>query len=278
MERLQKVLAQAGIASRRKSEELITSGRVSIDGKPCTTLGTRVDTAKSRIEVDGVEITRQRLVCVVLHKPTSYVSTTSDPEGRRTVMDLVDGVPVRVHPIGRLDYDTTGVLLFTNDGDLTNHLLHPRHESKKTYRVTIIGMPEKDDIERLKKGILLEDGVTSPAIVRVLRNHPAESVLDLVIHEGRNRQVRRMFEALGYPVKRLKRTEFAGIQLNGLRAGEWRMLSKEEWERLYRSVNLEVPPYPEDLVHSSLKREQIREKREAESDGVRRRIRRRSGK
>lgn len=248
MERLQKVLAQAGIASRRKSEELITSGRVSVDGKPCTTLGTRVDPKTSHIEVDGVEITRQALVCVILHKPTSYVSTTSDPEGRRTVMDLVEEIPVRVHPIGRLDYDTTGVLLFTNDGELTNRLLHPRHESKKTYRVTVIGMPEKEALEKLKRGVNLEDGVTAPATVNVLRNHPAESVIELVIHEGRNRQVRRMFEALELPVKRLKRTEFAGIQLDKLHVGEWRMVTKQEWDKLYHSVDLPVPPYPSELA------------------------------
>lgn len=244
MERLQKVLAQAGIASRRKCEEIITSGRVTIDGRPCTELGTRADPLIQRIAVDGVPIQLESTVCIILNKPTSYVSTTHDPEGRRTVMELVQDVPAMVHPVGRLDYDTTGLLLFTNDGNLTNHLLHPRHECRKVYRVTVVGMPDKEAEEQLRTGITLEDGVTAPAEVFMLRKHPKESVLEIALHEGRNRQVRRMFEAVNLPVKRLKRVQFGPIELTDVRIGTWRWLTRAEWKALYQSVKLEAPVYP----------------------------------
>lgn len=245
MDRLQKVLAQAGIASRRKCEEIISSGRVTVDGKVCTELGTQVDAAKQKIMVDGKPIQKDPITCIVLNKPTSYVSTTDDPEGRRTVMDLVRDVPVRVHPVGRLDYDTTGVLLFTNDGELTNRLLHPRYESSKIYRVTMIGIPDKAAEDKLRSGVRLDDGVTAPAELFVLRKHPKESVVELTIHEGKNRQVRRMFEALDLPVKRLKRIKFGPIELGGLRLGGWRSVTRSEWNALYHSVDLTPPEYPE---------------------------------
>ncbi|MCL6442835.1 MAG: rRNA pseudouridine synthase [Alicyclobacillus sp.] len=244
MERLQKVLAQAGIASRRKCEALITAGRVTVDGMICTELGTKVDPAKQRIAVDGKLIEPEMKLCILLHKPTSCVTTVRDPQGRRTVMDLVQDVPVRVYPVGRLDYDTTGLLLFTNDGELVQRLLHPSHGVEKVYRATVIGMPDKTELARLASGVRLSDGITSPAQVTVLRHHPRESVIELTIHEGRKHQVRRMFEAIGHPVKRLKRVQFGPLLLTDVAPGSWRYLTRNEWKSLYRAAYLPEPPYP----------------------------------
>ncbi|WP_188880682.1 pseudouridine synthase [Alicyclobacillus cellulosilyticus] len=243
MERLQKVLARAGVASRRACEALITAGRVAVDGEIVQTLGTKVDAATQTITVDGKPISLASPVCLMLHKPTSYISSVYDPEGRRTVMALLRGVDERVYPVGRLDYDSTGLLLFSNDGELTHRLLHPSWKVEKVYRVTVLGMPEREVIRKLREGVPLEDGVTQPADVRVLRHHPLESVLEITIREGRNRQVRRMFEAVGYPVKRLKRVRFGPLELGGLPPGRWRWLTREEWDALYQSVGLTPPPY-----------------------------------
>ncbi|MCF8563691.1 rRNA pseudouridine synthase [Alicyclobacillus tolerans] len=243
MERLQKILAQAGIASRRKCEELILGGRVTVDGVVCTTLGTRADPAKQQIAVDGKPVQLEQKTSIILYKPTSYVTTVTDPEGRRTVMDLVRDLPVRIFPVGRLDYDTSGLLILTNDGELANGLAHPGHDVDKVYRVTVIGMPDKTALQTLKTGVELEDGTTKPAQVTVLRNHPFESVLEIAIHEGRNRQIRRMFEAIGLPVKRLKRIQFGPIELTGLNVGQWRWLNEAEWKALYSSAGLSAPPY-----------------------------------
>jgi 23S rRNA pseudouridine2605 synthase len=244
MERLQKVLAHAGIASRRKCESLILEGRVTVDGVVCTELGTKVNPHKQVIAVDGKAIQAEQKVCFILHKPTSCVTTVSDPEGRRTVMDLLEGIQERVYPVGRLDYDSSGLVLLTNDGELTNRLLHPSYKLDKVYRVTVIGMPEPPVLKQLRSGIKLEDGITAPAEVRVLRKHPLESVLEITIHEGRNRQVRRMFEAIEHPVKRLKRVKFGPLALGNLPPGKWRPLDAEEWKALYEAANLPVPPYP----------------------------------
>lgn len=246
MERLQKILAQAGIASRRKCEEIIAAGRVTINGVVQTELGTKADPAKHRIEVDGKPISIERKVCLMLHKPTSYVTTVTDPEGRRTVMSLVEEVQERLYPVGRLDYDTSGLLLLTNDGDLTERLLHPSHELAKVYRVTVLGMPEKATVQQLRSGIQLEDGMTKPAEVRTLRHHPRESVLEITIYEGRNRQVRRMFDAVGHPVKRLKRVQFGPLKLDTLQTGKWRYVTEEEWKELYLSAELTPPAYTGD--------------------------------
>jgi 23S rRNA pseudouridine2605 synthase len=248
MERLQKLLAQAGVASRRKCEELISSGRVMVDGVVVTELGTKVNAQLQHIMVDGKPIQMEHKVCLILNKPTSRITSVSDPQGRRTVMDLVAGVPERVYPVGRLDYDTSGLLLMSNDGELTQRLLHPSHETEKVYRVTLVGMLERETIAQIRSGIELEDGKTAPAGLFVLRQHPKESVADLTIHEGRNRQVRRMFEAVDLPVKRLKRIQFGPLQLGPLPTGEWRMLTKEELRLLYQSVGLHPP---EDAVKTT---------------------------
>lgn len=243
MERLQKILAQAGIASRRKCEDLITSGRVLVDGQVITELGFKVNAQLQQIRVDGKPIQMERKVCILLHKPTSRITSVSDPEGRKTVMELMGGVVERVYPVGRLDYDTSGLLLMTNDGDLTQRLLHPSFHVEKTYRTTVLGMIDKEIVRKLETGIHLEDGVTAPAQVRILRQHPKESVVELTIHEGRNRQIRRMFEMLDLPVKRLKRIAFGPLILGTLATGNWRYLSAEESKLLYEYVGLPVPSY-----------------------------------
>lgn len=244
LDRLQKVLAHAGVASRRKCEELIVAGRVQVDGKTCTELGIQVDPASQTITVDGKPVELESKTCIALHKPTSYVTTVSDPEGRRTVMDLVDKSLGRLYPIGRLDYDTSGLLLLTNDGELANRLMHPSRKIDKTYRVTIIGMPDKAAVKLLREGVPLDDGKTRPAQVEVMRNHPGESVVEITIREGRNRQVRRMFEHIGHDVKRLKRIAYGPLTLGNLAPGKWRLLSASEWRNLYKSAGLTAPDYP----------------------------------
>jgi 23S rRNA pseudouridine2605 synthase len=225
--RLNAYLARAGIASRRGADELIKSGRVRVNGEPGR-LNTFVG-PDDKIDVDGEPVAAQRLAYVLLHKPAGTVTTARDPQGRRTVVDLVD-VPERIVPVGRLDVDTTGALLLTNDGPLAHRLAHPRYGVDKTYEVEVEGTPDGAALRRLARGIELEDGVTSPARVRRL----GPSTVELTIHEGRNRQVKRMCEAIGHPVRRLHRTAYAGLTLEGLEPGRWRELEPSEVERLKR--------------------------------------------
>jgi 23S rRNA pseudouridine2605 synthase len=231
-ERLQKVLAQAGVASRRKCEEFITAGKVKVNGVVVTELGTKVDPQNDRIEVNGEPIKLEEKVYILLNKPIGVVSTASDPQGRKTVVDLV-GIEQRVYPVGRLDLDTSGLLIMTNDGELANGLMHPRHEIDKTYRAWVKGIVTGEKAKQLAKGVELEDGPTAPAKVRILETGPDETLLEITIHEGRNRQVRRMCEAIGHPVKSLHRTQVAFLKLGRLRYGEMRHLTPGEVERLY---------------------------------------------
>ncbi|WAH39074.1 pseudouridine synthase [Alicyclobacillus dauci] len=242
MERLQKVLAHAGVASRRKCESLITEGRVTVDGEKVVELGYKVDPSQQVIAVDGKPVKAERKVVLLLNKPTAYVTTVSDPEGRRTVMSLLPQIEERLYPVGRLDYDTSGLLLFTNDGALTERLLHPSHDIEKVYRVTVTGQVDREARRTLSEGVQLDDGMTAPARVELMRQGE-ESVVQIAIHEGRNRQVRRMFDALKLPVKRLKRMAFGPIALGHLKTGDWRLLDPAEWKALYRSVGLTPPPY-----------------------------------
>ena len=223
--RLNAYLARAGIASRRGADELIKAGRVSVNGEPGQ-LNTFVE-ARDRVEVDGEPVTAQKLTYVLLHKPAGTVTTASDPQGRRTVVDLVD-VPERVVPVGRLDVDTTGALLLTNDGPLAHRLAHPRYGVEKVYEVDVEGRPGDAALQDLAKGVELEDGPTAPATARRL----APSRLELTLHEGRNRQVKRMLEAVGHPVRRLHRSRYAGLTLEGLEPGAWRELEPSEVARL----------------------------------------------
>lgn len=233
LERIQKVIAQAGIASRREAERMILGGRVTVNGKVVDELGRKADPDKDHIKVDGRLITRpESKAYVILYKPRGYVTTTSDPEGRPTIMELLEKVKGRVFPVGRLDYDTEGLILCTNDGDLAHRLQHPRHEVPKTYFAKVEGVPTPDEIARLRKGVKLEDGMTAPAKVKLIRKAEANSWLEIIIHEGRNRQVKRMCETIGHPVIKLKREGFAFLTLGNLRPGEFRHLTAEEIKKL----------------------------------------------
>jgi 23S rRNA pseudouridine2605 synthase len=212
--RLNAFLARAGVASRRKADELIKAGRVTVNGEPGR-LNTFVE-SRDRVEVDGRPVAKQRLSYLLLHKPSGVVTTASDPQGRPTVVELVPPEP-RVVPVGRLDADTTGALLLTNDGDLAHRLAHPRYGVEKTYAATVEGAPSDGALRALETGIELDDGVTAPAKARRLRRN----VVELTIHEGRNRQVRRMLEAVGHPVLRLHRSRYAGLTVEGQEPRAW---------------------------------------------------------
>ncbi len=235
MERLQKIISQAGVASRRAAEKLIEEGRVTVDGAVAS-LGAQADAASQTICVDGVPLKKAEAhVYYLLNKPKGYISTAKDERGRKTVLDLLPEVEERIYPVGRLDNGTEGLLLLTNDGELMNGLLHPAREVWKTYVVQVEGQPTKQALQTLKNGVTLEDGVTAPAKVRMLDwdARSGRTKLEISIHEGKNRQVRRMCEAVGHSVQALKRTEFAGLSLSGVKRGEHRALSPEEVAYLY---------------------------------------------
>jgi 23S rRNA pseudouridine2605 synthase len=228
--RLNAFLARAGVASRRRADELIKAGRVTVNGDPGE-LNTVVG-AHDRVELDGREVARQRLAYVLLHKPADVVTTARDPQGRPTVVELVPPEP-RVVPVGRLDADTTGALLLTNDGKLAHRLAHPRYGVEKTYEAEVEGDPAEEALQRLREGLDLEDGRTAPA--RARRLGPGR--VELVVHEGRKHQVKRMLAAVGHPVTRLHRSEYAGLTLEALEPARWRELEPSEVERLRRAVN-----------------------------------------
>ncbi|WP_368657273.1 23S rRNA pseudouridine(2605) synthase RluB [Metabacillus halosaccharovorans] len=233
MERLQKVIAHAGIASRRKAEELIVDGKVKVNGKVVKELGVKV-TDQDRVEVEGIPLEREEPVYLLLYKPTGVISAVKDDKGRKVVTDFFPYIKQRIYPIGRLDYDTSGILLLTNDGEFANILMHPRYEVEKSYVAKVKGIPARDKMKLLERGIQLEDGKTAPAQVKVLSvdKKKQTSIIELKIHEGRNRQVRRMLEAIGLQVVKLKREKFAFLNLNGLATGDSRELSPHEVKQL----------------------------------------------
>ncbi len=226
--RLQKHMAQCGVASRRHAEEMIKAGRVKVNGQKVIEMGFLVSN-KDKVEVDGKQIKKEnKLIYIMLNKPSGYVSTVSDPEGRRTVLDLIEEVQERVYPVGRLDYDTTGLLILTNDGDFAFSSTHPGQETRKTYIAEIMGMPSNETLRALRKGVVIDDKPTYPAEVEILEIKDKVSVLKIIIHEGRNRQVKRMCEAVGHPVLRLRRTAVGKLTLGNLQPGEWKYLSPQE--------------------------------------------------
>lgn len=233
-ERLQKILAKAGIASRRKAEELIRQGRVKVDGRQVTEMGFRVDPDTQRIEFDGKPVTvEEKKIYVLLNKPTGYLSTLDDPQGRPIVTELIKGIEERIFPVGRLDLDTEGALLLTNDGELAQNILHPSFEINKTYVATVKGRPGKKKIELLSRGVDIDGQKTWPAMVKVLSAGNNETTLQLIIHEGRKRQVRKMCEAVGHPVLRLKRIAYGKLKLGNLAAGKFRFLSEKDLQLIF---------------------------------------------
>lgn len=227
--RLQKLLAQSGVASRRKCEELMLEGLVEVDGEVVTRLGTKVDPRTAVIRVDGKRLPPiSEKVYLVLNKPRGVVSTMSDPEGRRTLSDLVADRPERLFHVGRLDTDTSGLLLLTNDGDFAHRMAHPSYEVDKTYVAEVEGEVFRRTIKQLLEGVTLEDGPVTVSKARIVESTPAKSIVELVIHEGRNRIVRRLLDHVGHPVRRLTRTAFGPVALGRLRSGEMRELTLDE--------------------------------------------------
>lgn len=235
-ERLQKILAHAGIASRRAAEKLIVEGHVRVNGKIVTELGVRADAYKDRVEVDGRRVVLEKPASYLVHKPREMVTTLSDPEGRENIGDLLKRIPERVYPVGRLDYHTSGALLVTNDGELADALLSPRRKVPKVYAAKLRGHLDVPELDKLRNGVKLDDGyVTKPAEVFVLREEPKNTWVQLTLTEGKNRQVHRMALAIGHPVQRLVRVSFAGLSTDGLRPGEWRPLNKSELDKLKKN-------------------------------------------
>ncbi len=231
--RLQKYMAQCGVASRRASEEIILAGRVRVNGDVVDYMGFEVDEERDVVEVDGEKIKPEaKKYYIMLNKPKGYVTTVSDEFGRATVMDLVSDVHARIYPVGRLDYDTSGLLLLTNDGDFANILTHPSHSVDKSYIAVLNYMPDNDSLNLLRKGVDLDGELTAPAKIEVLKPLKRSCEIKITIHEGKNRQVRRMFEAVGAEVLSLKRISVGSITLGNLPEGKWRHLNDAERMRL----------------------------------------------
>ena len=230
--RLQKYLAGCGAASRRKCEEFITAGRVTVNGAVVTELGTQVEEGDA-VTLDGKPmLPEEKKYYILYHKPMGEVCTASDPQGRATVLDRFRDCPVRLFPVGRLDFDSEGLLLLTNDGEMMQRMLHPSREVDKTYLARVDGDVSLEAIRRLRAGILLDERMTAPADVRVIRRTGVETVALVTIHEGRNRQVRRMFDAVGHTVLLLRRVKFGPLEMGELKRGQWRELTEEELARL----------------------------------------------
>lgn len=234
MIRLQKFLASAGICSRRKAETYISAGRVSVDGNVVTELGTKIDPTHSSITVDGKIVKEQsNKVYYLLNKPAGFVTTLSDPQGRKVVTSLLKGVKERVFPVGRLDYDTVGALLLTNDGDLAQKIQHPSFEIFKTYEAIVKGTPTQDNLNKLEQGILLDNKMTAPAKVDAIFKKNSKTVVKLTIHEGRKHQVKKMLGAVGHPVTHLKRTAYGKLKLGKLASGKFIKLSSKQLELIF---------------------------------------------
>ncbi len=235
--RINKFIAHSGVASRRKAEELIKKGLVTINGQVITEFALTVKSG-DRVEVEGLPIYNEEKVYYLLHKPRGVISSVSDDKGRKTVLDLLPEVKERIYPVGRLDWDTSGVLILTNDGDFTDKMIHPRNEINKVYVARVQGIADKEKLRPLTRGITVDGRKTQPAVYKILKVDPVKqrSVVELTIHEGRNHQVKKMFEAVGMPVDKLSRTCFAHLDLTGLRPGEFRRLNKKEISKLHEEA------------------------------------------
>lgn len=239
-ERLQKIIAKMGIASRRAAEEIILEGRVTVNGKAAT-LGMKADPSKDHIKLDGkLLIKPEPKVYLMINKPKGVITTLSESEARPTIRDFLKKIKYRIFPVGRLDYDSEGLLLLTNDGDFAHAILHPSKKIPKTYHVKIKGVLEDNDIEKLKRGVKLKDGMTSPSKVKKLRKAEENSWIEITIYEGRKRQVRRMLEKVGHPVLKLKRVRINGIELGNLASGAIRYLTSEEVNKIKKEVQVIV--------------------------------------
>ena len=236
--RLQKFMAEQGVASRRKSEELIAAGKVKVNGHPAE-IGMKINPYKDLVTVRGEKITfvkKRKMVYIMLHKPRGYVTTVSDEKGRKTVMDLIPDIKERVYPVGRLDRDSEGLLILTNDGSFANCMTHPSHEYAKKYRVTVRPDITDEALNNLRHGIMIDGKKTAPAEVTVLTKEEGRVVLEFIIHEGRNREIRKMCESQGLEVARLKRTSIGSLKLGMLPQGQYRELSEQEVKKLLRSA------------------------------------------
>lgn len=237
--RLQKALAQAGVSSRRAAEEIILKGRVAVNGEVVTELGYKVRAGRDRITVDGrVVAPEEKRVYLLFYKPGQCVTTARDPQGRRTVLDFIPDLGLRIFPVGRLDYDAEGLLLLTNDGELANRLQHPRYGVAKTYEVKVAGHPDEKALNLLRTGVVLEEGTTGPADVTLLRRLPRASWIRIVLHQGWNRQIKRMGEAVGHPVQKIKRVAYGPLELGRLEPGKFRHVTREELRLLLEQAQL----------------------------------------
>jgi 23S rRNA pseudouridine2605 synthase len=230
--RLAKYLAQAGIASRRQAEEIIRQGRIKINGNIITEVATLVNSKADRVELDEKLLGVEQQVYVLLNKPSGYISAVSDPWGRPTVLELAGDIKGRIYPVGRLDYDTEGILLLTNDGEFTNLMIHPRYRIDKKYEACVVGNIKDSELRSLRDGVELEEGMTAKAGIRLISRNDKASIIELLIHEGRKRQVKRMCAAVGHPVISLKRVAFAFLTLEGVESGQYRYLQQDEVNRL----------------------------------------------
>lgn len=253
-QRIQKILAQMGVASRRKAEEMIIEGRVTLNGKVAV-LGMKADPARDHIKVDGRLLTRpEQKIYLVFNKPAGVVTSLYDPEGRPTLKDFLKGIKYRVFPVGRLDYDSEGLILITNDGEFAHSILHPSKKVFKTYIAKVKGIIDEDSIEKLRRGVRLEDGLTAPAKAKRIRQTENNSWVQITIYEGRRRQVRRMLERVGYPVIKLRRTAIGGLKLGDLKPGEIRRLTYEEVKKLTEQKHSESV---KESKHQRVKAEEL---------------------
>jgi len=234
-ERLQKILAKAGVSSRRGAEELIRSGQVTVDGSVVTEMGVKIDPGSHQVKVNNKPISdSEEKTYILLNKPAGYVTTMHDPQGRPIVTSLLTGLKARLFPVGRLDLDTEGALILTNDGELTHQILHPKFNINKTYVAKVKGSPSRAALKQLAQGIVIDNRTTSPARLRVLRKSARESVIEIIIHEGRKRQVRKMFAAINHPVIHLQRIAYGSLKLGKLPLGKFRSLSRAELKSIFK--------------------------------------------